>query len=228
MERDGPLASLLAFLGVVATVLLIFRRGLATPFVIGSLVVGVLWLLARHDEARHQDQLRELHRLPHHLRHRRRLRRQRHGALHPRRRARRGGGGARNGRRRRALLVDDDRSATRRCSSPRTSACSSSACWPCSARSACLTTAVVVLPAVLMLVAPSLRARDLPEILEHSATAGVDAESGGNADEQRRRRWPGAARVEPGPEAASARASRARGPRGQRGAPERRRRRRRA
>ncbi len=45
MERDGPLASLLAFLGVVATVLIIFRRGLATPFVIGSLVVGVLWLL---------------------------------------------------------------------------------------------------------------------------------------------------------------------------------------
>ncbi|HXJ20400.1 MAG TPA: MMPL family transporter [Polyangia bacterium] len=46
MERDGPLASMLAFLGVVATVLVIFRRGLATPFVIGSLVVGVLWLLA--------------------------------------------------------------------------------------------------------------------------------------------------------------------------------------
>ncbi len=46
MERDGPLASLLAFLGVVATVLIIFRRGLATPFVIGSLMVGVLWLLA--------------------------------------------------------------------------------------------------------------------------------------------------------------------------------------
>ncbi len=46
MERDGPLASLLAFIGVVATVMLIFRRGLATPFVIGSLVVGVVWLLA--------------------------------------------------------------------------------------------------------------------------------------------------------------------------------------
>ncbi|HSS38638.1 MAG TPA: MMPL family transporter, partial [Polyangia bacterium] len=46
MERDGPLASTLAFLGVVATVLVIFRRGLATPFVIGSLVVGVLWLVA--------------------------------------------------------------------------------------------------------------------------------------------------------------------------------------
>ncbi|HEY4394953.1 MAG TPA: MMPL family transporter, partial [Polyangia bacterium] len=46
MERDGPLASLLAFLGVVATVLLIFRRSLATPFVIGSLVVAVAWLLA--------------------------------------------------------------------------------------------------------------------------------------------------------------------------------------
>jgi predicted RND superfamily exporter protein len=46
MRRDGPLASLLAFLGVVATVILIFRRGLATPFVLGSLVVGVVWLLA--------------------------------------------------------------------------------------------------------------------------------------------------------------------------------------
>jgi predicted RND superfamily exporter protein len=46
MERDGPLASGLAFVGVVLTVLVIFRRGLATPFVIGSLVVGVLWLLA--------------------------------------------------------------------------------------------------------------------------------------------------------------------------------------
>jgi uncharacterized protein len=46
MERDGPLASGLAFLGVVATVLLIFRRSVATPFVIGSLMAGVLWLLA--------------------------------------------------------------------------------------------------------------------------------------------------------------------------------------
>jgi uncharacterized membrane protein YdfJ with MMPL/SSD domain len=46
MERDGPLASLLAFVGVIATVLLVFRRGIATPFVIGSLAVGVLWLLA--------------------------------------------------------------------------------------------------------------------------------------------------------------------------------------
>jgi predicted RND superfamily exporter protein len=46
MVRDGPMASVLAFLGVVATVLLIFRRSLATPFVIGSLMVGVLWLLA--------------------------------------------------------------------------------------------------------------------------------------------------------------------------------------
>ena len=46
MERDGPLASLLAFLGVMATVLLVFRGGVATPYVIGSLIVGVLWLLA--------------------------------------------------------------------------------------------------------------------------------------------------------------------------------------
>ena len=46
MERDGPLASLLAFLGVVAVVVVIFRRSSATPFVIGSLVGGVVWLLA--------------------------------------------------------------------------------------------------------------------------------------------------------------------------------------
>lgn len=46
MQRDGPLASGLAFVGVMGTVVLIFRRGLATPFVIGSLVVGVLWMLA--------------------------------------------------------------------------------------------------------------------------------------------------------------------------------------
>ena len=45
MQRDGPLASGLAFALVVATVIVIFRRGLATPFVIGSLVVGVVWLL---------------------------------------------------------------------------------------------------------------------------------------------------------------------------------------
>jgi len=46
MEHDGPLASLLAFAGVVATVLVIFRRSSATPFVIASLVLGVGWLLA--------------------------------------------------------------------------------------------------------------------------------------------------------------------------------------
>jgi predicted RND superfamily exporter protein len=46
MEHDGPLASGLAFAGVALTVLLLFRRGIATPFVIGSLVIGVLWLLA--------------------------------------------------------------------------------------------------------------------------------------------------------------------------------------
>jgi predicted RND superfamily exporter protein len=46
MLHDGPRASLLAFLGVAATVILIFRRGISTPFVLGSLVVGVGWLLA--------------------------------------------------------------------------------------------------------------------------------------------------------------------------------------
>jgi predicted RND superfamily exporter protein len=45
MRRDGPLASLLAFAGVVAVVVVVFRRSAATPFVIGSLLVGVAWLL---------------------------------------------------------------------------------------------------------------------------------------------------------------------------------------
>ncbi len=46
MRTDGPLASILALLGVMITVLLVFRRSIATPFVIGSLIVGVLWMLA--------------------------------------------------------------------------------------------------------------------------------------------------------------------------------------
>jgi hypothetical protein len=46
MSTDGPLASILALAGVIATVLLLFRRSIASPFVIGSLMVGVLWLLA--------------------------------------------------------------------------------------------------------------------------------------------------------------------------------------
>ena len=46
MSRDGPLASLLAFFGVVLVVVVLFRVSLATPFVIGSLVVGVGWMLA--------------------------------------------------------------------------------------------------------------------------------------------------------------------------------------
>lgn len=45
MRHDGPLASLLALLGVAATVVVMFRRSQATLFVIGSLVVGVLWML---------------------------------------------------------------------------------------------------------------------------------------------------------------------------------------
>ena len=46
MRHDGPLASGLAFLGVVLTVLLLFRRRMATPYVLASLLVGVLWMLA--------------------------------------------------------------------------------------------------------------------------------------------------------------------------------------
>jgi len=46
IERDGPRASLAAFLGVVAVVVLIFRGHRTTVFVVGSLVVGVLYLFA--------------------------------------------------------------------------------------------------------------------------------------------------------------------------------------
>ena len=46
MSKDGPLASVLALLGVIVTVLVLFRLSIATPFVIGSLVIGVLWMLA--------------------------------------------------------------------------------------------------------------------------------------------------------------------------------------
>ena len=46
MRHDGPLASVLAFFGVVLTVLLLFRARLATPYVLASLLMGVLWMLA--------------------------------------------------------------------------------------------------------------------------------------------------------------------------------------
>jgi predicted RND superfamily exporter protein len=46
MLRDGPLASILAFIGVVLTVFLLFRKGLATPFVLGALLMGVMWMMA--------------------------------------------------------------------------------------------------------------------------------------------------------------------------------------
>jgi hypothetical protein len=46
MRHDGPLASLLAFFGVVLTVLLLFRARMATPYVLSALLVGVLWMLA--------------------------------------------------------------------------------------------------------------------------------------------------------------------------------------
>jgi predicted RND superfamily exporter protein len=46
IERDGPLATAAALLGVILLVAIVFRGGAATPLVIGSLVVGVLWLTA--------------------------------------------------------------------------------------------------------------------------------------------------------------------------------------
>lgn len=46
VRHDGSLASLLAFFGVVLTVLLLFRVRPATPYVLASLLIGVLWMLA--------------------------------------------------------------------------------------------------------------------------------------------------------------------------------------
>jgi uncharacterized protein len=42
--RDAPLASLVSFAGVVAVVVIVLRARLASLYVIGSLVVGLLWL----------------------------------------------------------------------------------------------------------------------------------------------------------------------------------------
>jgi uncharacterized protein len=42
--RDAPLASLASFAGVVAIVLIVLRARMASVYVIGSLVVGLLWL----------------------------------------------------------------------------------------------------------------------------------------------------------------------------------------
>jgi predicted RND superfamily exporter protein len=46
MAHDGPRASLAAFVGVMISVFLLFRLGMATPFVLGSLIVGVSWQAA--------------------------------------------------------------------------------------------------------------------------------------------------------------------------------------
>jgi uncharacterized membrane protein YdfJ with MMPL/SSD domain len=44
--RDGPVTTVAAFFGVVSVVLLLFRFHETTLYVLGSLVVGVLWLFA--------------------------------------------------------------------------------------------------------------------------------------------------------------------------------------
>ncbi len=44
ITRDAPIASLISFLGVVAVVLLVLRGRKASVYVIGALVVGVVWL----------------------------------------------------------------------------------------------------------------------------------------------------------------------------------------
>jgi predicted RND superfamily exporter protein len=44
IERDGPLATGVALAAVVALVILIFRFTVATPLIIGSLLVAVVWL----------------------------------------------------------------------------------------------------------------------------------------------------------------------------------------
>ena len=44
VRRDGPLSSAAAFLGVVAVGLVLLRRSRSTWLVLGSLLLGVLWL----------------------------------------------------------------------------------------------------------------------------------------------------------------------------------------
>ena len=44
MRRDGVIASSAAFLGVVAVVVMLLRGSRSTLLVIGSLLLGVLWL----------------------------------------------------------------------------------------------------------------------------------------------------------------------------------------
>ncbi|MDB5213383.1 MAG: exporters of the superfamily [Myxococcaceae bacterium] len=46
IQRDGAVTSALAFFGVLAVVVLMLRRHSTTLYVIGSLTVGVLWLVA--------------------------------------------------------------------------------------------------------------------------------------------------------------------------------------
>jgi predicted RND superfamily exporter protein len=46
IQRDGAITSALAFFGVVAVVVLMLRRQTTALYVIGSLTVGVLWLVA--------------------------------------------------------------------------------------------------------------------------------------------------------------------------------------
>ncbi|MEO8796584.1 MAG: MMPL family transporter, partial [Polyangiaceae bacterium] len=46
IQHDGPIACAVAFFGVVAVVFLLFRGRSTALYVVGSLVVGVLWLLA--------------------------------------------------------------------------------------------------------------------------------------------------------------------------------------
>ncbi len=45
IERDAPVASLVSFLGVLAVVVVVLRGRRASLYVIGSLLLGVLWLL---------------------------------------------------------------------------------------------------------------------------------------------------------------------------------------
>src|SRR5205085_1164008 len=45
IRRDGPLASAYAFIGVLLLVVLMFRISRNTLFIVGSLLVGVLWMV---------------------------------------------------------------------------------------------------------------------------------------------------------------------------------------
>ena len=145
--HDGPLATAVSLSPCLILVLLVIRPLAAALVAVGILLLGVCHGRRRRLGARPRH-LPELHRAAHHLRHRRRVRAQRRDALprgagHPAVRACRRAARSRSARGRPS-------SATARCSRRATRRCRASAPWRSSARSSCLSAAIVALPAFII------------------------------------------------------------------------------